>query len=65
MQDSHPSLDSTKTLVYFWFILVVYTKCWLLYINLESTENYMDKFFEHQGKMFLNIEKILVKISEK
>ena len=33
--------------------------------NLEYTENYTDNFFEYQYKMFLNIEKVLVKITEK
>ena len=36
MQHSCPSLYSTKTLyisfVYFWFILILYRKCWLLYL---------------------------------
>ena len=33
-------------------------------ISLDYTENYMDKLSEHQGKMFLYIEKVLVKISQ-
>ena len=27
-------------------------------------EKYVDNFFKYQGKMFLNIEKVLVKINE-
>ena len=36
IQDSRPSLYITKKLyqfVYFWSILEVYRKCWLLYLN--------------------------------
>ena len=71
MQDSHPSLYSTKTLYHlnisdpFWY----YTKnvdCFIK-ISLEYTQNYIEIFFffEYQGKVFLNIENVLAKISEK
>ena len=32
--------------------------------HLEYTEKYRDNFFKYQGQMFLNIKKVLVKISE-
>ena len=66
MLDSDPSLYSTKTLhnLYifdpFWWCTEnfdCFTK-----ISLEYKEDYMEKY---QGKMFLNIEKVLVEISEK
>ena len=67
MQDSHPSLYSTKTLYH----LYIPDSLWywtenvdgFIYISLEYTKKYTDKFFDCQGKMFLNIEKILVKIN--
>ena len=32
--------------------------------TVEYTEKYMGIFLKYQGKMFLNIEKVLVKINE-
>ena len=32
--------------------------------HLEYTEKHRDNFFKYQGEMFLNIKKVLVKISE-
>ena len=32
--------------------------------HLEHTEKYRDNFFKYQDEMFLNIKKVLVKISE-
>ena len=53
MQDSHPSLYSTKTLYH----LCISDVDRFISISLEYSENYMDKY---QGKMFLNIENVLV-----
>ena len=50
-----------------WYISDSFQQCTenvdcFIEINLEYTENYMDKFFEHQGTMFLHIQKVVVKI---
>ena len=34
-------------------------------ISLDYTEKYMDNLFKYQGKIVLNIKKVLVKMSEK
>ena len=31
---------------------------------MEYTEKYMDNFFKFQGKMLLNVENVLVKVSK-
>ena len=51
---------------YFWSILVVYKKRWLLlFKSIQNTQKTTrTNFFEYQRKMYLNIEKVLVKISE-
>ena len=36
----------------------------IIYLCLEYTKKSMDNFFEYQGMMSLNIEKVLEKISE-
>ena len=57
----YPSLYSTKT-SYHWYISDPFWQCTenvdsFICISLEYTENYIDNFFEYQGKMFLNIER--------
>ena len=68
MQDSHPSLYSTKALYHLYISYILYsvqkilTALFKLFWNTpESTST---NFFEYQGEMFLNIEKVLVKINE-
>ena len=69
MQDSHPSLYSTKTLyllysflIHFGSVQKMLTALFKIVWNTQKTR--LTFFFEwHPGKMFLNIEKDLVKMS--
>ena len=69
MQASHSSLYLLKHCIIYIFLIhsgsvpkmltVLYQSVW----NTEKTT--WTILFEHQGKIFLNIEKVLMKISEK
>ena len=69
MQASHSSLYLLKHCISYIFLIhsgsvpkmltVLYQSVW----NTEKTT--WTILFEHQGKIFLNIEKVLMKISEK
>ena len=68
MKVSHPTLCSTKTLYHlhisdpFWQCKKMLTVLFKLVWNTQKST--WTSFFEYQGKMFLYIEKVLVKISE-
>ena len=69
MQDSHRSLYSTKRIEICTFLIdsdsVQKMLITLLKLVLNTQKGAWIIFFKYQGKMFLNIEKILVKINEK
>ena len=70
MQVSHPSLYSTKTFTIFIFVIhsgSVQKMLTALFKLVSNTQKITwTNLFEYQGKMYLNIEKVLVdlKISE-
>ena len=68
MQDSHSSLYSTKTLYHLHISdpfrsFTENVDCFIKVV-WNTQKNTSTNFFEYQVKMFLNIEKVLVKISE-
>ena len=63
MQDSHQVFTGLKHCIICIF-LIHFDSAQKMLISLEYTEKYMDKFVKYQDNMILNIEKVLVKISE-
>ena len=63
MQDSDPSFYSTKTLINSGSVQKILTTLLKLVQNTQKTTQ--TNLFEYQGKMFLNIETVLIKVSEK
>ena len=67
MQDSDPGLSSTKTLYHLYIsdlfhVQKMLTALFKLVWNTQKST--WINFFAYQGKMFLNIEKVLLKIRE-